>query len=308
MSTPSHRWRQRRAAPLVVALAASLGLVACGDRGAESVVIGVGSTDEQQVLAALASEALGGAGVPVALRPDLGNTIGLRREALAREIHLFWDYTGAAWALGLREPAPPADPLESWERVRQVDERRGLEWLEPTSANATLALFVHAGDLPSPDAQRNLSWLARELSSGQRRLCADPDFIRRDAGLPALAAEYGIHLTGLPTFAVGEAEAIRLVQSGQCFAGLATATSGRARNASLVPVEDELNVFPAFIITPVVRRGSPADAETVRAVLQDLTRALDTATVAGLNARVAAGDDPADVAAAFIADLSAASE
>jgi osmoprotectant transport system substrate-binding protein len=266
-------------------------------------VIGVGSTDEQRVLAALAAEALRRADVPVEVRMGLGGTLGLRRQALADQIDLFWDYTGAAWALGLREAAPPADPVESWERVREADGRGGLRWLDPTQANATLALVVRMSDLPADTAQRDLGWLAGELSGGRRRLCADADFIARDGGLRALAAEYGIDASRLPKRAADEAEAVAAVRDGECFAGLATATSGDARAAGLAPVKDELRVFPAFVVAPVVRAGSPADDASVVAALTPLTHALDTATLAELNARVVDGEDPTRIAAGFLTAL-----
>ena len=283
-----------------------LALGAVGCRTADAVpalVIGVGSTDEQRVLAALAAEALRRADVPVEVRMGLGGTLGLRRQALADQIDLFWDYTGAAWALGLREAAPPADPVESWERVREADGRGGLRWLDPTQANATLALVVRMSDLPADTAQRDLGWLAGELSGGRRRLCADADFIARDGGLRALAAEYGIDASRLPKRAADEAEAVAAVRDGECFAGLATATSGDARAAGLAPVKDELRVFPAFVVAPVVRAGSPADDASVVAALTPLTHALDTATLAELNARVVDGEDPTMIAARFLTAL-----
>lgn len=267
------------------------------------MVIGAGSGDEQRVLAALAAEALARADVPVEVRPDLEGTRRLRRQALAGHIDLFWDYTGAAWTLGLREAAPPADPLESWERVREADEEQGLRWLDASEANATFALVVREEDLPSADAQRGLGWLAGELSGGRHRLCADADFLTRVDGLASLAAEYGIDTAGMPTRAAGEAAAIAAVRDGECFAGLATATSGDARAADLVPVPDELRVFPAFVVAPVARSGSPADRAVVVSALRGVTATLDTSTLAQLNARAVAGEDPADIAASFLDDL-----
>jgi osmoprotectant transport system substrate-binding protein len=289
---------------IALGIVVALGAVGCRTAdAAPTVVIGVGSTDEQRVLAALAAEALRRADVPVEVRMDLGGTLGLRRQALADEIDLFWDYTGAAWALGLREAAPPADPVESWERVREADERRGLRWLGPTLANATLALVVRVTDLPADAGQRDLGWLAGELSGGRRRLCADADFIARDGGLRALAAEYGIDASRLPKRAADEAEAVAAVRDGECFAGLATATSGDARAAGLVPLEDELRVFPAFVPAPVVRVGSPADDAAVIATLAPVTDAIDTATLAELNAQVVDGEDPTAVADRFLTGL-----
>ena len=277
---------------------------ACARAGAApAIVIGAGSSDEQRVLAAIARGALERDGVPAEIRPDVGDTLGLRRQALADQIDLLWGYTGAAWALGLREPAPPADPLDSWERVREADEDQGLRWLEPTQANATLALVVRRSDLPEDRAQRGLGWLAGELSGGERRLCADEEFVSRPDGLRSLAAEYGIDTARMPRRATSEAGAIAAVRDGTCFAGLSTATSGAARAAGLVPVPDELRVFPAFVIAPVVREGSPAERPEVVDALRAVTAAIDTTTMARLNAQVHAGADPADVAATFLDDL-----
>jgi osmoprotectant transport system substrate-binding protein len=298
---PTARRCARRATVLAIAVVIGLMTSACTEAGAApSVVIGAGGTAEQRVLAALAHESIRRSGVPVELREAAGGTTAMRRQALAGQIDLYWDYTGAAWTLGMRESAPPADPLESWERVAQADEDRGLRWLAPSAANATLALVVRRADLPAAGQPRGLGWLAGELSSGQRRLCADPDFIARADGLASLAAEYGIDTAGMPRRAADEAAAITAVAAGDCFAGLATATSGAARAADLVPVADELGVFPAFVIAPVVHQGSPADRTQVTAALERVTTALDTSTMARLNAQVAAGEDPTTVARAFV--------
>jgi len=305
MTTPARPRIPRWLAAAAAAAAVIAGVAsACAEAGAAPrVVIGAGATAEQRLLAAIAHETVRRAGVPVEVRDGLGGTTGLRRQALADQVDLYWDYTGAAWTLGLRETAPPADPLESWERVREADADQGLRWLEASGANATFALVVRRADLPPAEGQQGMGWLAGELSSGTRRLCADPDFLARADGLPSLAAEYGIDTAGMPRRAATEDEAIRAVRGGDCFAGLATATSGAARAADLVPVEDELRVFPAFVVAPVVRAGSPADRPQVEVALRRVTAALDTPTLARLNARVVGGADPVDVAADFVDDL-----
>lgn len=304
IASARHRLPRWLVVVAVIALAVGGLVSACAEAGAAPrVVIAAGATAEQQLLAAIAHEAVRRAGVPVEVREGLGGTTGLRRQALADQVDLYWDYTGAAWTLGLRETAPPADPLESWERVREADADQGLRWLEASGANATFALVVRRADLPPSGGERGMGWLAGELSSGTRRLCADPDFLARADGLPSLAAEYGIDTDGMPRRAATEDEAVRAVRAGECFAGLTTATSGAARAADLVPVEDELRVFPAFVVAPVAREGSPADRSPVVEALRQVTAALDTPTLARLNAQVVGGQDPVDVAAQFLDGL-----
>lgn len=277
----------------------------CWDRGTGSqptVVVGVGSTTEQRVLAALTAHTLDRAGMTPELHTDLGGTVGLRREALGGAIDLFWDYTGAAWALGMGQQAPPSDPEESYQRVRREDEDNGLTWLTPTTANATLALFVRSENRPPPDRPRGLGWLAGVLSSGEGQLCADPEFISRSGGLNALASAYAIDVERLLEAAVpaAEAEAIAATMAGRCFAALATATSGEARLAGLVPVNDDLMVFPAFIIAPVARTDRLEALDGVSEAMESLVALLDAPTLARLNALAADGRDPGDIAEEFL--------
>lgn len=289
---------------LVAVLALLAVLPACMGAGEEpqpAVVIGVGSTTEQRTLAGLARVSLARAEIPSEIRDQLGGTRELRREAMRNQVHLFWDYTGAALGLGLEE-APPADPTESWERIHSADGDRGLEWLPSTRVNATLGLFVREEDLPPDDELHGMNWLARVLSSGEERLCADRDFIERPDGMEAFAQEYAIDLRRLRSEPADEDDAVEAVAAGRCFAGLATATSGIARNAGLVPVVDELSVFPAFVVAPVVRAGSPADDEAVAQALSAVTEQLDTRTLAALNAEVEAGADPEAVAERFLSE------
>jgi osmoprotectant transport system substrate-binding protein len=284
-SAPQHR---RRTAYFVAAVLVSCLLAACAggedELAGPRVVIGVGSTVEQQVLAALTVVALEEADIATEVRSDLGDTVALRRQALTDQIDLFWDYTGAAWALGLGQQNPPAEPIESYQRVAQEDRANGLIWLDPTEANATLALFVRAEDLPPAPEPNGMDWLAGRLSVEEETLCVDDDFRRRPGGLEELAMAYPMDLGRLEIVSADEDEAITGVAAGRCFAGLATATSGDAHLAGLVPVADELGVFPAFIVAPVLREERLAELPEVAAVLEPVTAWLDTAALARLNA------------------------
>lgn len=267
--------------------------------GPPAIVLGVGSTDEQRVLAALSIVALDAAGIPVEPHVDLGSTVDLRRAASSGEIDLWWDYTGAAWALGLGEQGPPADPVESYERVREADVAQGFTWLAPAPANATLALFVREEDLPAEGA--TLTWLAGELSGGRGSLCADPDFLERPAGYPALAQEYSIEVDRVEQVPLGELKAIDAVAEGRCFAGLASATSGPAALVGLRPVVDDQRLFPAFVTVPVVR--ADAMERGLDDALAAVTERLGTADLRALNAAVAGGAEPRDAAEEFLADI-----
>lgn len=293
---------RRRHGPVVLAAALLLAAscVPSVSDAAPTVVVGVGASDEQRVLAALSIVALDRAGLAPEVRPDLGGTVDLRREAIRGNIDVYWDYTGAAWALGLHQQTPPADPMESYERVLRADEEHDLVWLEPTEANATLALFVRETAIPE-DEPATLSWLSRTLS--EQRLCADRDFIRRPGGLPDLARAYAFNLDDVQLVWAQEGAAIDRVASGECYAGLATATSGEARRAGLVPVVDDLVVFPAFVVAPVARAPALEAVPAIAEAFAPVVALLDTPRLAALNAEVAGGADPEQLAEEVLAEL-----
>jgi osmoprotectant transport system substrate-binding protein len=256
------------------------------------VVVGVGSTVEQTVLAALATVALEETGFAVRVLDDLGGTRAVRGRAARDEIDLWWDQTGAAWALGLRQQAPPADPVESYERVAEEDADNGFTWLEPTSANATLAFLV-----PESQTARTLTDLSRILSEQGGVLCADEAFIERPEGLQGVAEVYAIDLDALELRAASEQQAIAGVTSGRCTVGLASATSGAAAAAGLVPVVDDLGVFPAFLVAPVVRAEVLERHPEIAEVLASVAALIDSdARLAALAARVGRGEESRAVA------------
>jgi osmoprotectant transport system substrate-binding protein len=268
------------------------------------VVVGVGSTPEQRVLAALTVLALERSGIPVRSAEESADLDDLRRAAESGALDLFWDYTGSALALELLPGRLlPADPEESFERVARADEQRNdFVWLGPTEANATLAFFVRPTAVPEGE-QRTLTWLSRELSTG-RPLCADPDFLERESGLEQLAEEYSITFDALQTVPASEDAAVDRVVSGACFAGLATATSGAAEAAGLVPVADDLGVFPAFIVAPVLRASALEAAPQIRTALTPLL-GLTTDELRRLNGLIEEGAEPRAVAEETLGGLPA---
>lgn len=283
-----------------VLLAACAGCLPWRAEPSTEVVVGVTTTTEQRVLAALTVEALERGGLRARPAEEPADGRELRRRAESGQIDLFWDYTGAALSLDLLpSQPPPALPEESFERAAREDRvANDLTWLGPTRANATLALFVREA---VPEDDRTLTWLSRRLSDGLR-LCADPDFLDREQGFEALAAQYSINVEAVVQVPADEDEAIARVASGECDAGLATATSGEADVAGLVPVTDDLGVFPAFVVAPVVRASTLESMPTVRDALAPLFT-LTTPALRQLNGRVEAGEEPQAVAEEFLDTL-----
>lgn len=215
-------------------------------------------------------------------------------------------YTGEAWLQVLGRPDPPSDARTSFARVREFEEREGLLWQRPAfapvealdapPADATFA-FVTQGP-PSVYADlRTMSQLARELGQDlNATLCVDPEFLARPDGYDKVVDAYDIR-GGVRVFEVTPNDAVLGVAAGDCVAGLTTATDGEAWLRGQQPLVDDLGVFPAFVVAPVVRDDARPRWPGLLAAIAPLGNGLTTARLGGWNARVAGGEPVETVAA-----------
>ncbi len=291
-SITGHRRALHAGRPLVAALLIALlvlqGCTTDVPEDQRSVRVGAGSTTEQQVLAALTVELLQRNDVLAEVVPELGDTTRVRDTALDGDIDVHWDYSGAAWAMGLRLTAPPVDAQESFEAVAAEELERGLRWLGPTAVDARLAFFVPIDAAPSEE-EASLSWLAGRLGAEGGGLCADAGYFSAPSGYDYLVDVYAIGTDELSTTPASEVQALELTAAGECAAGLAAATSGVAQQLDLVALIDDQGVFPALALSPVVTVDGLADTPIVVPLLITLAQLLDTGILADLNARAAEG-------------------
>lgn len=313
LAAPSHRRLRRRTAVPAVALAVAL--TACVPRPepvdptppeGSPVRVGTGPQQESRLLAAVMAALLAADGVPaeVVALADAGDA---RRALELGDVDVLPAYTGEAWLDVLGRADPPSDPATSLARVAESDESRGLVWLRPPivgglsspPADATFA-FVVDEDGPHGDIA-TMSQLATRLGQVEDPvLCVDPAFAAREDGLPVVLDAYSIAPDSVDRLGTTPSEAVLGVAAGDCDAGLTSATDGAAWSVGLRPLVDDLGVFPAFVVAPVVDRG---DLDRVEASLRPLTEQLTTAMLGGWNARVVRGESPAAVAAAAVETL-----
>lgn len=270
------------------------------------VRVGTGPQPESQLLAAVMVSLLteAGIGAEVVGRDAAADA---RRALELGDVDVIPAYTGEAWLEVLNRADPPSDQATSLARVAEADESQGLVWLRPPiqggvtapPADATFA-FVVADDGPHGDVT-TLSQLATRLGQVEDPLlCVDPDFAERPDGLPVVLDAYSIAVGPDGVLAAEPADAVNGVAAGDCDAGLTSATDGAAWAAGQRPLIDDLGVFPAFVVAPVVDED---DLEQVETALRPLTQQLTTAMLGSWNARVVQGEAPAVVAEEVAATL-----
>lgn len=324
--------RPARTAAFVLAVVLS---AACGGPADApelgTVRVGAGPDAESLLLAETMVALLELRGVPAEV-VGFSDARDSRRALELADVELRVGYSGEAWLEVLGLPDPPGDPWQSVEAVREHDLDRGIVWLVPTGddagddardqdpgaadgdvdggaadgaqgsaavtaslPNATFA-FVVAGP-PAVDADlRTVSQLAARLAERpEATVCVDGEFGERPDGLRAVLAAYSVR-SDRPFLAADPAEAVLGVVAGDCLAGLTTATDGAAWRAGLVPLLDDLAVFPAFVPLPQVRLDVLETRPELAAALRPLVTELATSDLARANGRVLAGLARADVA------------
>ena len=274
---------------------------------APAIRVGTGQQPESQLLAAVMVELLAAADVPAQV-VVLADASDARRALELGDVEVMPSYTGEAWLEVLERADPPSDQATSLARVAEADEQRGLVWLRPPiepgdvttpPADATFA-FVVDEEGPHGDVG-TMSQLATRLGQlDDPALCVDPDFANREDGLPVVLDAYSIAPESVDVQGTVPSEAVLGVAAGECVAGLTSATDGSAWAVGLRPLVDDLGVFPAFVVAPVVEEG---DLARVEDALRPLTQQLTTALLGGWNARVAQGEAAAAVAADAAARL-----
>ncbi len=206
-------------------------------------------------------------------------------------------YTGETWLESIGRADPPGDPRESFRVVRDHDAERSIVWLPPRivdgldtpPANATFAFVVQGPPSIHADLQ-TMSQLASRLSAQPEALvCVDQQFAARPDGLSAVLSAYSVR-SDRPFLAADPSEAVLGVSAGDCIAGLTTATDGRAWRAGLRPLVDDLEVFPAFVVTPQVRASALERHDRLRFGLSPLPGHLTVPMLGRWNARVVAGE------------------
>lgn len=262
---------------------------------------------EGSLLGQLIIQTLDAGGIPTENRLQLGTTKIVRAALLAGQIDLYPEYTGnGAFFFGEEKDPVWKNARAGWERVKALDAKQGLVWLEPAPADNTWAIAVRK-DLAAAQHLSSLSDLARYLAAGGRfKLAASAEFVERPDALPAFEKAYGFKLRQdqLLVLAGGDT-AVTIKAAAQQTSGvnaaMAYGTDGPLAALGLVILADPLAVQPVYAPAPVVRAEVLARYPKIADLLAPVFRTLDTTTLQALNAKIALeGQDARSVAAEYL--------
>ena len=295
---------QRRA---VVVLAASL-LAGAALAQAAPVKVSSKIDTEGKLLGHVLMLALQANGIAVENKTALGNTQILRGAMTAGEIDLYPEYTGNGAFLFAEESNPAWKNAQAgYERVKALDlAKNKIVWLQPAPANNTWTIAVRK-DVAAANRLKTLDDLGKWISGGgQFKLAASAEFVERSDALPAFQAAYGFKLRPeqILTLAGGDtATTIRAAaeKTSGVNAAMAYGTDGPLAALGLVTMDDTKSVQPIYAPAPIIRQDVLAKYPQIKTVLEPVFKALDGATLQGLNAKIQLeGQDAKKVARDFL--------
>ena len=270
---------------LVAALgAAVLALTAGSAVAADTIVVGGKNFTEQQLMAEMTAQLLKAKGFGVDKRAGLG-TAPLRQAQEAGQVDVYWEYTGTS-LITFNKVTDKMDAKQTYEKVKELDAKKGLVWLDPSRANNTYAIAMRKADADKIKVA-TISDLAAKVKGGQAlKFGCNAEFYGRPDGLKPLETAYGFEFGRENVVRMDTGLVYQALRDGQVETGLVFATDGRVPAFDFVILKDDKGYFPTYAMTPVIRKETLDKNPKLAEILNGLSAKLDDATMARLNASV----------------------
>ncbi|MDT7741218.1 MAG: osmoprotectant transport system substrate-binding protein, partial [Actinomycetota bacterium] len=116
------------------------------DLTGQTYVVGSKEFDEQLLLCRMTIALLQSTGANVVDRCDTQGSDTVRSALTSGAIDMYWEYTGTAWRIYLRQEARLTDPDELFTAVHDADAANGISWLRQAPFDNTYAIGVQSAN------------------------------------------------------------------------------------------------------------------------------------------------------------------
>ncbi|MBM1205665.1 glycine betaine ABC transporter substrate-binding protein [Pseudomonas fragi] len=273
-------------------------------QAAEKPLIRIGARvfTEQTLLAEITSQYLNSKGYNAQVTGGLGSSLA-RSAHESGQLDMVWEYTGVS-LVAYNHITDKLDSQQSYDRVKEVDAKKGLIWLHPSKFSNTYALALPqkvAEEFPGINSVSDLNKALREPENKKALVALDTEFANRSDGLLGMVKLYDLDLTRRNIRQMDAGLVYTALKNGQVFAGLVYTTDGRLSAFNLKLLDDDLHYFPDYTAAPVVRKEYLDAHPDLEGLLKPLADLFDDETMRQLNARVDVDhESPSKVAADFL--------
>ena len=273
-------------------------------QAAEKPLIRIGARvfTEQTLLAEITAQYLKSKGYNTQVTGGLGSSLA-RSAQESGQLDLIWEYTGVS-LVAYNHVTEKLDSQQSFDRVKELDAKKGLVWLHPSKFSNTYALALPenvAKQFPDVNSISDLNKVLREPDNQNELVALDTEFANRSDGLLGMVELYDMDLTRRNIRQMDAGLVYTALKNGQVFAGLVYTTDGRLSACNLKLLDDDLHYFPDCTAAPVVSKAYLDAHPDLEALLKPLAELFDDETMRQLNARVDVNhESPSTVAADFL--------
>ena len=264
--------------------------------------IGARVFTEQTLLAEITSQYLRAKGYDVQVTGGLGSNLA-RSAQESGQLDMLWEYTGVS-LVAYNHVSEKLDSQQSYARVKELDEKKGLVWLTPSKFSNTYALALPkniADEYPQINTLSDLNRVLRDQAKTNNLVALDTEFANRSDGLDGMVKRYAMNLTRNNIRQMDAGLVYTALRNGQVFAGLVYTTDGRLNAFKLKLLVDDKHYFPDYTAAPVVRQAYLDAHPQLAEQLRPLAELFDDETMRQLNARVDVDhQSPSAVAADFL--------
>ncbi len=265
------------------------GFVQAADTAPERPVLRVGARvfTEQALLAEITAQYLRDKGYDVQVTGGLGSSLA-RSAQESGQLDLIWEYTGVS-LVNYNHVDEKLDSDQTYQRVKELDAKRGLIWLSPSRFNNTYALALPdkiAQKYPQINTMSDLTTVLKDEAKEGHIVALDTEFANRSDGLVGMVKHYGMNLSRENTRQMDAGLVYTALRNGQVFAGLVYTTDGRLNAFKLKVLQDDKHYFPDYTAAPVIRKDYLDKHPQLEEQLKPLAALLDDQTMRSLNARI----------------------
>jgi len=285
-----------------IALITGALLLLNGCSRSNSIVVGSKNFTEQLVLGEIVAQQIENQlHAKVVRRFNLGGSLLAHQALLAKEVDVYPEYTGTAYAAILKHKPVP-DAALVLERVRtEYAANYALRWFDPLGFNNSFAMVIRGSDARTGHYAT--------LTDAERRrdpwtLAVGYEFLTRADGYEALMATYPqLHWTNFPkTMDLGLL--YRALEQGQVNMVAGNTTDGMLSVLDVKVLDDDQKAFPPYQASLVARFAALREHPGLEAALTQLSGKIDGKEIQKLNYEVDGHHRPArDVAAEFLRTL-----
>ncbi len=282
-------------------LAVSIAAVVLGSTAqAATIVVGGKDFTEQLLLTDMTAQLLKAKGFDVDKRDGMGSTV-VRKAQVSGQIDVYWEYTGTSLVTYNKQDSAGLNAQQTYDKVKALDAKQGLTWLDPSKANDTYGLAVRAKN-DKTDGMKTLSDMAAAYNSGKHPVMAlGAEFSKRPDGLPGIEKAYGFKVSRDDIAAMQDALTYQALKDGKVDIAEVFTTDGRIKAFNFRVLKDDKEFFPNYAIAPVVRTDTLKNNPSLAPVLNALSSELTDEAMQTMNAAVDVDKKSvSDVAAAFL--------